>query len=204
MTALQNPSSRRLPAAKWLVLGLLGAAGVAVWALDGDVVLAAFSGSVGEFVVTPLMELLDHVIVTRQFPFFLLLTALLAIVLPASGTQPFFSRGFLHDLMWFLYKPVFVAVVAVTYAAWLHTTIDTHLHWLKVGSLESWPVWARFAVGLLVADFFFWLPHLLMHKVPLLWKFHKVHHSQRELNFFSNERVHFVEFPMQITFRQCP
>ena len=38
-----------------------------------------------------------------------------------------------------------------------------------------------------------WLHHLIRHKVPWFWYFHQVHHSQKELNLFTDFRVHFVD-----------
>lgn len=45
----------------------------------------------------------------------------------------------------------------------------------------------------IVGDFFTYLTHLLMHKVPFLWEFHKVHHSATELNPFTQYRIHPIE-----------
>jgi sterol desaturase/sphingolipid hydroxylase (fatty acid hydroxylase superfamily) len=45
----------------------------------------------------------------------------------------------------------------------------------------------------LVDDFLRWWLHYLMHKVPELWEFHKVHHSAEVLNFTTSERIHPVE-----------
>lgn len=42
-------------------------------------------------------------------------------------------------------------------------------------------------------DFIKWAVHTLMHKVPELWEFHKVHHSAEELNFTTAERHHPLE-----------
>lgn len=35
--------------------------------------------------------------------------------------------------------------------------------------------------------------HYLMHKIPALWEFHKIHHSAEVLNFFTSERFHPVD-----------
>ncbi len=46
---------------------------------------------------------------------------------------------------------------------------------------------------LVVADFGFWLSHISLHRIPFLWKFHRVHHSASALNIFTTNRVHPVE-----------
>ena len=48
-------------------------------------------------------------------------------------------------------------------------------------------------VIVVVNDFFSFLIHYLMHKVPFLWRFHKIHHSATELNPFTQYRLHPVE-----------
>jgi sterol desaturase/sphingolipid hydroxylase (fatty acid hydroxylase superfamily) len=35
--------------------------------------------------------------------------------------------------------------------------------------------------------------HVLFHKVPLLWKFHSVHHSDLDMDFTTALRFHYVE-----------
>src|SRR5215204_1944067 len=45
----------------------------------------------------------------------------------------------------------------------------------------------------LCADFGLWLGHYLLHRVPLLWEFHKVHHSAEVLTPFSAGRVHPID-----------
>tara|TARA_B100000809_G_C15077342_1_gene508348 strand:+ start:237 stop:1184 length:948 start_codon:yes stop_codon:yes gene_type:complete len=44
-----------------------------------------------------------------------------------------------------------------------------------------------------VNDFFSFLIHYLMHKIPFLWEFHKIHHSATTLTPFTQYRIHPVE-----------
>jgi sterol desaturase/sphingolipid hydroxylase (fatty acid hydroxylase superfamily) len=49
-------------------------------------------------------------------------------------------------------------------------------------------------VGFFVAyEFAFWVDHWLSHKVPVLWKFHRVHHAAESLSLLTNFRVHPVD-----------
>lgn len=45
----------------------------------------------------------------------------------------------------------------------------------------------------LLVDFIQWVVHVFLHRVPFLWKFHKVHHSVKEMGFAAHLRYHFVE-----------
>jgi sterol desaturase/sphingolipid hydroxylase (fatty acid hydroxylase superfamily) len=44
-----------------------------------------------------------------------------------------------------------------------------------------------------LSDLGFYLGHLAMHKVPVLWDFHAVHHSSENLDWLASYRVHPVD-----------
>lgn len=46
---------------------------------------------------------------------------------------------------------------------------------------------------LLAVDFSRFLSHLLQHRIPVLWEFHKVHHSAQVLTPLTNYRVHPID-----------
>lgn len=60
----------------------------------------------------------------------------------------------------------------------------------------SWSVPTVLCVGLLGRGFISWVTHLLMHKVPLLWRVHRVHHTDVELDVSTTVRFHPLEFPI--------
>jgi len=45
----------------------------------------------------------------------------------------------------------------------------------------------------IIGDFFTYLVHYAMHKIPMLWEFHKIHHSATSLNPMTQYRIHPVE-----------
>ncbi|HEX3709878.1 MAG TPA: sterol desaturase family protein [Pseudolabrys sp.] len=59
---------------------------------------------------------------------------------------------------------------------------------------SSLPAWASRAVITLMLflayELGYWFNHWLSHKVPLLWEFHKVHHTAEVLTPLTNFRVH--------------
>ncbi len=70
---------------------------------------------------------------------------------------------------------------------------DTPLAWAIAGALM--------VVLFLADDFVRFFGHWLLHKVPVLWEFHKVHHSAEHLNFVTSERFHPVELLFMTTLR---
>jgi sterol desaturase/sphingolipid hydroxylase (fatty acid hydroxylase superfamily) len=64
-----------------------------------------------------------------------------------------------------------------------------------LGLLNAWfmPVWMQLVAGVLILDFSIWLWHLLNHEVPLLWRFHRVHHSDMNMDVSTASRFHLGE-----------
>ena len=42
-------------------------------------------------------------------------------------------------------------------------------------------------------DFLQWVTHIFLHRIPILWKFHQVHHSVKEMGFAAHFRYHWME-----------
>jgi sterol desaturase/sphingolipid hydroxylase (fatty acid hydroxylase superfamily) len=57
----------------------------------------------------------------------------------------------------------------------------------------GWPVWLEGFLAVLILDFAIWLQHLITHRVPLLWRFHRVHHADRDMDVTTAIRFHPVE-----------
>lgn len=51
------------------------------------------------------------------------------------------------------------------------------------GWVASWSAPAQFAILLVTADFVKWCVHNLMHRVGLLWRFHRLHHGIEEMDW---------------------
>ena len=57
----------------------------------------------------------------------------------------------------------------------------------------DWPVLWEVVASLLILDFAIWAQHLITHKVPLFWRFHRVHHADRDFDVTTAVRFHPVE-----------
>lgn len=55
------------------------------------------------------------------------------------------------------------------------------------------PAWIEFGVALLLLDAGHYLLHRLLHRVPLLWRLHRVHHSDLEFDCTTALRFHPIE-----------
>jgi sterol desaturase/sphingolipid hydroxylase (fatty acid hydroxylase superfamily) len=65
----------------------------------------------------------------------------------------------------------------------------------------SLPLWLESLVGTILLDYTLYWWHLLTHKVPFLWRFHKVHHVDLDLDASTALRFHFGELMLSVLFR---
>ncbi len=135
-----------------------------------------------------------------------MLAAVLAIeaLVPADPTQPLLSRGFFLDACYFGLNMAFRAVVLSAYVGLLKALYDRHLGFLTIETIAAWPGPARLALAVLVVDFLAWFHHWVRHRIPVLWRFHAVHHSQRQMNLFTDLRYHPAEYLVTVTLVALP
>lgn len=114
-----------------------------------------------------------------------------------------FPRRLLHsvsgraDLAWFVSGLLFSGVSI----GWALFSADRLRDWMLalLGPAPApWlPGWASGGAATLLLflayEFAYWFDHMLMHRVPALWAFHKVHHQAESLSLFTNGRVHPLE-----------
>ena len=73
----------------------------------------------------------------------------------------------------------------------------------RVGLLQnvSWPGWIETLAAIVLLDYTLWWWHWASHRVPFLWRFHLVHHVDRDLDASTALRFHFGELALSIPVR---
>jgi sterol desaturase/sphingolipid hydroxylase (fatty acid hydroxylase superfamily) len=66
------------------------------------------------------------------------------------------------------------------------------LHWRPL------PGWTAAAVTLLVLDFALYLQHVLFHAVPVLWRLHRMHHADLDVDATTGLRFHPLEILLSL------
>jgi sterol desaturase/sphingolipid hydroxylase (fatty acid hydroxylase superfamily) len=67
-----------------------------------------------------------------------------------------------------------------------------------VGSpVQTWPFAVQLVVAVVVVDLSRYLQHRLLHRVPWLWRLHRLHHDSTRLTVWKGGRAHVVERIMQ-------
>lgn len=78
----------------------------------------------------------------------------------------------------------FLAILIIKLSDWCAATEFGLVYWTNANVLVT------ILIGVLALDFSSWLVHLVMHKVPLLWRFHLVHHSDTNVDVTTGLRHH--------------
>ena len=68
----------------------------------------------------------------------------------------------------------------------------------------GWPLAAQLVLACAIAELFDYWPHRWMHRHPLLWRFHVVHHSPERLYWLNATRSHPVEMVFRGIFNFLP
>ena len=121
--------------------------------------------------------------------------ALLERIFPYRDSWLHSSGDLTADSAWFvtnsglnrlLEPPVLAA--ATTAGAWLALRSG-----MNVWPTE-WPLLGQLAFALVVAEFFEYWFHRLMHENAFLWRFHATHHSAPRLYWFNAIRFHAIDY----------
>jgi len=73
--------------------------------------------------------------------------------------------------------------------------------WGVLGALVSLPTWLDVVLSVVVLDLALYLQHRLFHAVPALWRLHRVHHTDPELDVTTGVRFHPVEMLLSVGFK---
>lgn len=68
-------------------------------------------------------------------------------------------------------------------------------------NLTDWPPLAEIGLAMIALDFAIWAQHLVYHKVALFWRFHSVHHADRDLDATTALRFHPVEIVLSAAYK---
>ena len=113
---------------------------------------------------------------------------------PHIRAQRLFRPEWQVDLVYFLLSSMLVQVVAfVTFGpSRLVMAHGAALEGVRA-SIGSLPLVVQVPLIMLATDLLqYWL-HRAFHRLPLLWRFHAIHHSARSMDWLAGSRLHFLE-----------
>jgi len=120
----------------------------------------------------------------------------LEVLFPWRKEQPIFRKDFWLDAFYMFFNFfVFAIVISGVYKVLgvFFSDMGINTQTLAVVDMANWPQWLQLLLFFVVLDFVQWFTHVLLHRYPFLWEFHKVHHSVKEMGFAAHLRFHWME-----------
>ncbi|MCP5073465.1 MAG: sterol desaturase family protein [Rhodobacteraceae bacterium] len=60
------------------------------------------------------------------------------------------------------------------------------------------PGWLEVLLAVVILDFLIWGQHVITHKIPILWRLHRVHHADRDMDVTTAIRFHPIEISLSM------
>jgi len=137
-----------------------------------------------------------------------LLFVVLERLFPWRKGQALLRPGWVRDIGFLLLNGHVFALLTAGANGWLASEATRLLQGAGLtfeGSpVPAWPLWVQFLAFFVLSDFLQWTVHNLLHRVPFLWTFHKVHHAIHTMDFIGNFRFHWFEIVVYKTAQWLP
>lgn len=115
----------------------------------------------------------------------------LEILIPYRPPSVSKIKRWINNLALTLFNSILLNLVFASAIVFTATYAQTH----KIGILNivQAPTWLKIFVTVAFMDFMLYVWHLLNHEMPLLWRFHRVHHSDLNMDVSTATRFHIGE-----------
>ena len=135
-----------------------------------------------------------------------LFVLVLGIVALGEAAAPRRARTVVRRARW----PANLAIVALSTALVRVIVPVTAVGMAVIAEERGWglfhtglpvPAWAAIALSVVLLDLAIYLQHVLFHAVPLLWRLHRMHHADLDVDATTGARFHPVEVLLSMVFK---
>jgi len=139
-----------------------------------------------------------------SFLFLFLVFRPLELAFPAKRGQRFFRPGWLTDLCFFLGQYLVWNGLLFWFFLRLTGWLDTAAPASFRASVAAQPWYVQAMEVVILSDLCVYWGHRLQHRLPLLWRFHSIHHSAEHLDWLAAHREHPVDTVYTATLINLP
>ena len=119
------------------------------------------------------------------------------IIFPWRKSQKILRKDFWIDIIYMFFNFFLFSIIIVGfYKAFNKLVFDLFgiaSNSIALIDLSTFSQISQLIIFFITVDFFQWLTHIMMHRFDFLWKFHKVHHSVKEMGFAAHFHYHWME-----------
>lgn len=130
--------------------------------------------------------------------------AIFEIVLPRRAGAEFKGKK-LKGFRWFSHGSLTILNSLVLRLFFPAAAVGTALYASEANiglfNIYDVPWWVAAVVAFLVLDFAVWLEHLASHKIPLLWRIHRMHHADTDFDVTTALRFHPLEILLSMVWK---
>ena len=142
----------------------------------------------------PLMDYVGRPLLACMFLVLLLLQWLFPLRRQHFSMLHRLVRNFVLSIPGFAIVRLAMLPIPIAVAMWAQDRHIGLLNWL------AFPAWAAAIATFLLMDYAYWWWHWGNHMVPLLWRFHNVHHTDLDMDVSTAARFHFGEMIFSVGF----
>ncbi len=136
---------------------------------------------------------------------FIVLTSLLIIFFLTETkfplrrrVQPRFRRIVINTL---LSMPAFVLLRLMLIPGMVWLAMQNESWHIGLNYLYQLPSWTENIIAFILLDYGIYWWHIILHRMPLMWRFHLVHHTDLDMDVTTAFRFHFGEIIGSVIFR---
>ena len=114
-------------------------------------------------------------------------------LIPHRKAQAILRPQWQGDLNHFFVNHLLVGIVLLITNVFIHKTFAWAVYEDVQAFINQMPFIAQLFCIVLIADLAQYVMHRLYHEVPVLWRFHAVHHSAKHMDWLAGSRQHILE-----------